>query len=286
MKLRDALLTFGIAFALGGCANPTDPLTDSVRAGPGNTRASLKQLGQTTFDAGDYPSAIGYFRRAHKESEHDFEALLGLGTALVRVGANDEAAETLRKALALKPDDPEARRKEDWVNREANARRELGNALVGLGQPSLAVVEFEAAFDANRDVRCLNGLGIALDLMGQQSAAQAQYRAGLQMEPGNVTLGNNLALSLAVSGQYREALSLLEPIARAPGSTVRQRQNLALVYGLAGQRDRAAQVARMDLDEIAVRQNLVYYETLRAMGDPRKVAEAVGLRRRGAPAGL
>jgi Flp pilus assembly protein TadD len=286
MKLRNVLLASGIAFALGGCAIPTDPVTDSVRAAPGNTRASLKQLGKTSMDAGDYPSAIGFYRRAHKENEHDFEALLGLGTALVRVGANDDAAETLRKALDLKPQDAETQRKEDWVNREANARRELGNALIGLGQPSLAVVEFETAFDGNKDVRCLNGLGISLDLMGQQSAAQAQYRAGLQMEPGNTTLANNLALSLAVSGQYGEALRLLEPIARAPGSTVRQRQNLVLVYGLAGERNRAAQVARMDLDEIAVRQNLVYYETLRAMGDPRKVAEALGLRRQGVTAGL
>jgi hypothetical protein len=32
--------------------------------------------------------------------------------------------------------------------------------------------------------------------------------------------------------------------------------------------------------------DLVFYETLRAMGDPRKVAEAVGLRARAAAGGL
>jgi len=45
-------------------------------------------------------------------------------------------------------------------------------------------------------------------------------------------------------------------------------------------------LARMDLDETSVRQNLVFYETLRAMRDPKRVAEAVGLRPRTAPAGL
>lgn len=271
MKLRNSLLAFGIASALAGCAG--DPLTDTVATAPGGTAASLKRLGQTTMATGDYASAAGFFRRAHAEDEHDFDAALGLGTALLRLGANDEAAEMLRKALALRPDDPDA-------------RRELGNALVALGRPSLAVGEFEAAFDKSQDVRCLNGMGVALDLMGNQAGAQAQYRAGLQLEPANTSLRNNLALSLAVSGQYPESLRLLEPIARAPGSTVRQRQNLALIYGLSGDRDRAAAVARIDLDESSVRQNLVFYETLRAMNDPRKVAEAVGLRPQAARSGL
>jgi Flp pilus assembly protein TadD len=271
MKLRQTWLAFGIASALAGCA--TDPLTEAVSTGPEKTRVTLKHLARSTMESGDYASAIGFYRRAHAENEQDFEALLGLGTALVRVGANDEGAEMLRKALALKPDDPDA-------------RREHGNALIALGRPGVAVAEFEAAFEKSQDVRNLNGLGIAFDLQGNQTAAQAQYRAGLQLDPGNASLRNNLALSLAVSGQYAESLRLLEPIARAPGSTVRQRQNLALVYGLAGQHDRAAQVARMDLDETSVRQNLVFYETLRAMNDPRKVAEAVGLRPRANAAGL
>jgi Flp pilus assembly protein TadD len=255
-----------MASVLAGCV-ATDPVTDAVGTGPGGMTASLKRLGRTMMETGDYASAVGFFRRAHAENERDFEALLGLGTALLRVGANDEAAEVLRKALALKPDDPDA-------------RREHGNAMIALGQPALAVKEFEAAFEKNQDARALNGLGLAYDLMGDQGAAQAQYRAGLQLEPGNIALRNNLALSLAVSGHYAESLHLLEPIARAPGANARQRQNLALVYGLAGEPERAAQVARMDLDETSVRQNLVFYETLRALGDPRKVAEAVGLRPR------
>jgi Flp pilus assembly protein TadD len=271
MTLRHTLLALGLASALAGCA--TDPLTDAAATAPGSPAASLKRLGQTTLAAGDYPSAVGFFRRAHAENEQDFEAAYGLGLSLLRVGANDQAAEMLRKALALRPDDP-------------NARRELGNALIALGRPSLALVEFDAAFDRSQDARCLNGMGIALDLMGNQPAAQAQYRAGLKLDPGNTSLRNNLALSLAVTGSYAESLALLEPVVRAPGATVRQRQNLALIYGLAGEPDRAAAVARVDLDETSVRKNLVFYETLRAMNDPRKVAEAVGLRPAPANSGL
>jgi Flp pilus assembly protein TadD len=272
MKSRSAVLVLGLGLLVAGCA--TDPLTDSVGTVPGATLASLKRLGQATMETGDYASAAGFYRRAHEQNESDFEALLGLGTAMSRLGAHDEAVRTLRKALAAQPGDPDA-------------RRELGNALVALGQPSLAIAEFEASFDKKQDARCLNGMGVALDMLGEQAAAQEQYQAGLRLEPGNLSIRNNLALSFAVSGKYADSLRLLEPIARQPNATPRQRQNLALIYGLAGNRDKAAAVARLDLDEISVRRNLAFYETLRAMGDPRKVAEAVGLRARaGGPNGL
>jgi Flp pilus assembly protein TadD len=226
------------------------------------------------METGDYAGAAGFYRRAHEQNELDFEALLGLGMAMSRLGAHDEAVSTLRKALSVSPDNPDA-------------RRELGNALVALGQPSLAIAEFEASFEKKQDARCLNGLGVALDMLGEQAAAQEQYQAGLRLEPGNISIRNNLALSLAVSGKYADALRLLEPIARQPRASSRQRQNLALIYGLAGERDKAAAVARLDLDEISVRRNLTFYETLRAMNDPRKVAEAVGLRAQaGGPNGL
>jgi Flp pilus assembly protein TadD len=272
MKSRSAALVVGLGLLMGGCA--TDPLTDTVDTVPGSTVASLKRLGHATMETGDYASAAGFYRRAQEQSEGDFEALLGLGTAMSRLGASDEAARTLRKALNLQPGDPDA-------------RRELGNALIALGQPSLAIAEFEASFDKKQDARCLNGIGVALDMLGEQAAAQEQYQAGLRLEPGNLSIRNNLALSLAVSGKYADSLRLLEPIARQPNATLRQRQNLALIYGLAGDRDKAAAVGRLDLDEISVRRNLAFYETLRAMNDPRKVAEAVGLRARaGGPNGL
>ena len=272
MHSRSAAFIVGFGLLLGGCA--TDPLTDTVATVPGSTTAALKRLGHATLETGDYAGAAGFYRRAHEQNESDFEALLGLGTAMSRLGAHDEAVRTLRKALAVSPGDPDA-------------RRELGNALVALGQPSLAIAEFEASFDKKQDARCLNGIGVALDMMGEQVAAQEQYQAGLRLEPGNASIRNNLALSLAVSGKYPDSLRLLEPIARQPQATPRQRQNLALIYGLAGERDKAAAVARIDLDEISVRRNLAFYETLRAMNDPRKIAEAVGLRARaGGPNGL
>ena len=56
----------------------------------------------------------------------------------------------------------------------------------------------------------------------------------------------------------------------------RHRLNLALVYGLSGNNAAARQVARIDLDEPAVRRNLAYYRTLRALNDPKATLNAVG----------
>jgi Flp pilus assembly protein TadD len=263
------------AFALAGCAG--EPVGDTVRTTTGEPAmpftgsgqiAALLRLGKATMDSGDYDSAVGFYRRAHQIDGRNFEALLGLGRSLSRVGANDEAAAALREALDRKPGDLEA-------------LRELGNVLIALGRPSLAISEFEAVLQKKHDSRTFNGMGVALDMLGDQGAAQAHYRAGLEIDPSNVSIRNNLALSLAVSGKYAEAVRLLESVTGGVGATPRERQNLALVYGLAGEWEKSARVARLDLDEQAVRRNLAFYQTLKALGDPRKVAEAVGLRRRG-----
>jgi Flp pilus assembly protein TadD len=52
-------------------------------------------------------------------------------------------------------------------------------------------------------------------------------------------------------------------MAIAPTGTPRQRQTLALIYGLAGDRASAEKMARRDLEPDAVQHNLAYYERLR-----------------------
>jgi hypothetical protein len=67
-------------------------------------------------------------------------------------------------------------------------------------------------------------------------------------------------------------------MAAAPEADSKQRQNLALVFGLAGELDQAAAIARIDLGEDAVRSNLAYYETLKAMPPVLRVRAIMGTR--------
>jgi Flp pilus assembly protein TadD len=114
-----------------------------------------------------------------------------------------------------------------------------------------------------------------LDLVGQYHAAQESYEAALKIKPDDLSVQNNLGLSLAFAGNFPRAISILHPIAARPDATPRLRQNLALVYGLMGDMELAASISRRDLDEETIQNNLRFYELLRRYPNP---AEAVAER--------
>ncbi|MGH6740389.1 MAG: tetratricopeptide repeat protein, partial [Bradyrhizobium sp.] len=103
------------------------------------------------------------------------------------------------------------------------------------------------------------------DFAGQHEEAQARYRRGLELLPNDPALSLDLALSLALTGNYPDAVRILHPIAAAATATPRERLTMALIYGLQGNRPAAAQMAARDLDAAAVQHNLAYYETLRRL---------------------
>jgi Flp pilus assembly protein TadD len=260
------------AVVLAGCAiNPNDPLADSVRktdngAVADPTRAaSLIRVAASTARAGDIATAAALYRRAQAMDPYNPAALVGLGNALSGLGAHEQAAEAYRKALKLRPEN-------------TDALHGLGNALIALDQPAAAIDNFEAVLKSKKAItpRTYNGIGVANDMMRDHASAQAFYRTGLKENPGNLSLRNNLGLSLALAGKFTEAIEILRRVASDSRAGARQRLNLALVYGLSGNNAAAAEVARIDLDEPAVRRNLAYYRTLRALNDPKATLNAVG----------
>jgi len=78
-------------------------------------------------------------------------------------------------------------------------------------------------------------------------------------------LSLDLALSLALSGDFAGAIGILRPIATAAGATPRERLTLALIYGLQGDDRGAERIARVDLDDESVQRSLAYYGNLRRM---------------------
>jgi len=58
---------------------------------------------------------------------------------------------------------------------------------------------------------------------------------------------------------------LLRPVAYASSASPRERQTLALIYGLKGDPKAARELARMDLDAASVDHNLAFYDTLRRL---------------------
>ncbi|MBS0540583.1 MAG: tetratricopeptide repeat protein, partial [Proteobacteria bacterium] len=177
------------------------------------------------------------------------------------LGASDEAAAQFRDVLA--------RRSGDTV-----ARRGLAQALLAMGQPSLAMAQLDVALQVDpQDYRALNAMGIALDMEGRHEEAQARYRDGMIRAPDFVALRSNMGLSLAISGRGRDAVELLAPLASGRAADARIRQNLAFAYTMVGDPTNALVVSRQDLTEESAQRQLSYYLRLKNLPPDARSAE-------------
>jgi Flp pilus assembly protein TadD len=250
------LPALSVALALSACAS-ADQLPTAVSAD------AILRVADMTRSEGDLASAAGLYQKAHELSPTDPRPLVQLGQTLAKLGSASGAAQAFKAALQL-----------DGTNTEA--LRGLGTAMLNTGEPEAAIAQYEKALDQGEDYRLYNGMAVAHDMLGDHGAAQTYYRAALDLSPGNLEVTNNLALSLALEGRYQEAIPLLQEAAADPMATARYRQNLAFVYGLAGDRDRARQLAERDLDPATVERNMTYFDVLKGMGDDRTMASALG----------
>lgn len=267
LRVSAAGLAAAGLLTLAGCAQPGTATTYvAEEQTPAKTQAALLRAGDATRASGDLASAVTFYRRAHALAPDQTAPLIRLGETLAGLGAANEAAESFRAAVERDPKD-------------ADAQRGLGNALLALNQPQLAVQNFTAANAIKPDARSYNGIGVANDMTARHRAAQSAYQQGLLLASNNLQLQNNLALSLMLSGDYPEAIEILRAITGDPAATPRHRQNLAMAYGLAGDIKEAARVARVDLEESQVQNNLSYYLTLRSLNDSAAVAQALGINR-------
>ena len=264
------LLAAGIVMLLAGCA--ADPMTDSIRrersSAPGERveppkAETVVRVAAATAAHGDAATAASLYRRAHALDPANFDAAAGLAGMLAQLGAHAEAAEAWRAAIAIRPGDPEA-------------LRGLGNGLILLNLPAEAVQQFENALKSSNDPRLYNGLGVAHDMLDDYKMAQGYYRTGLELAPANTELANNLGLSLLLAGDRSGAVSVLRQLAGSPQATVRHRLNLALALVMTGDDKAAAQIARIDLDPTAADAQIAYFETLKAIADPKAVRSAIG----------
>jgi Flp pilus assembly protein TadD/cell division protein FtsN len=265
--VRPLMLT--VMLALAACSNKDTSGTRASGATPGNlapeqTSDTMLKVADETRAGGDLGNAVGLYRRAHELAPRDPVPLARAGETLAQMQAYTEAADAYQTALSIAPDDPDL-------------HRGFGNVLLALGKPQLALAHLEIAASKNSgDARIYNALGVAHDLAGRHDLAQQDYRRGLALAPEQQSLRNNLGLSQALSGDFNGGIATLSDLVSRPGSTARNRQNLALVYGLAGDTTHAALVARSDLDEAAVRNNLAYFTLLRSLDDVGRTAAILG----------
>ena len=218
--LRFAAVVALTGFAVG-CASSQSPTT-TAPAGYGKDSASrvvrLVQYCDRLAEQGELVTALGLCARAHEINPDASEPLMKIATILQALNRQQAAVETYDALLERHPKHDEARYR-------------LGKLHMESGATNLASVHFNHVMRSNpQDPRAYNALGILRDQAGEHAAAQDLYRLALERDPNNVSVRNNLGLSLALDGKRDEAIEVLAEVAVDPlaGQTVLR--NLEAAY--------------------------------------------------------
>ena len=216
------------AVAVASCSKTTTrsggvPTLDARKAGKVGD-GTLERLGDRALKQGRPGMAAGFYARALHRKPREVSLHKKLGFALFKSRNYAASEKAFKQAMVLSPNDTEV-------------MRGRANALIATGRAGTAIPIYTAAIaksGRHADYRLHNGLGVAYDALGRHNEAQTAYRQGLAANAGNLTLRNNLALSLSASGAHGRAVELLTAVAASSKATDRHRANLARVRAKAG----------------------------------------------------
>ena len=229
-----------LLFVLAGCATED-------RMGATALSESLYHAAVEAQQNAEYVAAVSYFRRLRERRPDDRKVLLGLARNLRYVGAAMEAVRILEERKQTDADDPEL-------------LAELGMAKLAAGKTGDAIDQLKAVLEIKPgNWRVYPALGVAYDLTESYDDAKEAYRKALDLSEDNPTVLNNMAISASLAGNIEDAIAILQRVASKVRRSPQIRQNLALFYGIKGELGKAEALARMDLDEEAVRNNLAFY---------------------------
>ena len=105
---------------------------------------------------------------------------------------------------------------------------------------------------------------------------QASYMGGMRTHPNDIDLINNMALSYAMAGQYDRAIELANRSGMSPLASQRHRESQAIIYILAGYQTEARQILAADYDADLVDQRVKQYSALAKVPDTGRRAAILG----------
>jgi Flp pilus assembly protein TadD len=238
--MRPALLLSLLLIA--GCSGHHD--------GQLSTGAPGLDVADVALANGAPDTALHIAQQALAANPRSVPAMVRVAQAQAALGQRDQAERGFRQALTLAPADP-------------GASLGLGRLLLANDPAAAADILLRLTTRDPRNVAVLIDLGIARDLLGRHAEAQRSYRLALTVDPGRQAAEINLGLSLALSGDVRQALVILRPIASGPGVSPRVRQDLAVALVLAGDDAEAAKVLHTDMPRPEALALVTNYHALR-----------------------
>ena len=206
-------------------------------------------LAESLNDTGNERAAVSILRQRTKTEDAEPEDFIKLAKTLETIGAHDEAVSALTRARTKFPGDTEV-------------IFQLGRAYIAAGNPEQAVnvMDMLTAIEPN-NAMAYNAKAVAFDRAGNHFAAQEIYDIALRVDPDSVPIQNNLAMSYILDDKLDRATRLLESLnEKTDGAQTKVRHNLALAYGLSGQKNKALAIGLEDLSEEEAKENLRFYE--------------------------
>lgn len=262
--LKSVMVCAVFVSGLSGCGgdNPKTQRVDPVASGT-DVDAVLR-LADNLRDRGELTYAIAMYQQAASRTA-DPAVLVKLGRALSANGATERAAGVFRRAVSRAPDYPDA--------------------LLGLGTVYLQLGEIEKSIQyldqlvkqgKSTDMRRYSALGAALDLAGRHDEALATFEAGLEIEPENLDLKSNLALSHAINDRHDEAIGMMREVIESLDAQRAHQRIMVLILALAGQDREAVALGIRRLGQTETQDVLAQASSARGLTNGADRARAIG----------
>jgi tetratricopeptide (TPR) repeat protein len=208
-------------------------------------------MGVYLLERGEADRSIALLDFAWRESDHHPTVGARLAEAYYAVRKLDKAESVVGDVLAANPDNEEllqlkarlryAQRdlpgaieyleKARAIRSSFETERLLGSLYAESGDTEKAIEAFEHCLRMDSSIAYLHAIyGELLLDAGRRDEAEAAFRAGLAIEPENERVVESLVNLLESEGRLKDAISVLEPAARAPTARETLRLKLAEAY--------------------------------------------------------
>jgi protein O-GlcNAc transferase len=204
--------------------------------------SAFQALGDAYAATGDVERAAAAYRQAVALAPEDLDARISLARSLTEIGEYSEAAEVCARSMRLARDDPAALSRVHMAVGEVFSRQ--GNS------PAAMSAYYKAAELNPRDVEVARGLADCAIRAGLYAEAAAAYTKILQLAPLDLPAKKQLAWVNFKLERYPLAISHYEAIRDSLGTV--DRYYLAQAYAKSNRADRAVEqfreVVRLDKD--------------------------------------
>jgi Flp pilus assembly protein TadD len=194
------------------------------------------------------------------KAPRDRDALVEAGQAAIGVDDLEAAIGFFGRAAEVDPGHPDV-------------AQGLGSVYLRAGRAGEALLQFERALAGGADPReVLTDQALTLDLVGEQSAAQAAYLRALELDPANDEARRRLALSHAIAGSRARFEDTLRPLLDRRDMAAQRTR----AFGLAilGDADRAAAIVEQVMPRDLATRLVPYLAFMPRLTKPQQAAAA------------